>query len=55
MFAYSFLVLAECGMDHAHVEEDLASVANFSKLVESLFEFIVIVAAQGCHPSLDFL
>lgn len=42
-------------MDHAHVEEDLASVANFSKLVESLFEFIIVVTAQGCHPGLDFL
>lgn len=40
---YSFLVLPKCGMDNTHVEQNLACVANLSKLVEGLFEFIVVV------------
>ena len=41
---YSLLVLAKGGVDHAHVEENLARVSNLGELVDGVFELIVVVA-----------
>jgi hypothetical protein len=48
-------MFAESSVDHAHVEEDLACVANLVELVQSVVEFIVVVPRKGGNPSLDFL
>lgn len=52
---YSFLMLAESSMDDTDVEEDLAGIMDFGKLVQRVIEFIVVVSSKGCDPSLDFL
>ena len=48
-------MLAEGSVDHAHVEEDLARVANLVELVQGVVEFIVVVPRKGGNPRLDFL
>lgn len=52
---YRLLVLAECGMDYAAVEQNLGCVGDLLKDLESNVEFVVVVAGEGCHPGLDFL
>lgn len=48
-------MFAQRGVNHAHVEEYLAGVANLVELAERIVEFIVVVASKGSDPSLDFL
>ena len=52
---YSFLVLAECGVDDTHIEEDLAGVADLVEFIEGVVEFVVVVAGKGGDPGLDLL
>jgi hypothetical protein len=52
---YSLLVFSQGCVDDAHVEQDLGCVANLVELPEGLVELIVVVAAQGRDPRLDFL
>jgi hypothetical protein len=52
---YSSFMLAQRGMNNAHIKQDLARVGNFVEFVECIVEFIVVVASQGRDPSLDFL
>lgn len=52
---YSFLMLAQCGVDNAHVEENLARIADLVKFAKSIVELIVVITSQGGYPSLDFL
>lgn len=54
-WTYRLLVLAESGVDDAHVEEDLARVADLVELAERIIELIVVVAGQGRNPGFDFL
>lgn len=42
-------------MDYTAVEQDLGCVGDLVEHLEGVVEFIVVIAGQGCHPSLDFL
>jgi hypothetical protein len=48
-------MLAQCGVDDTHVEEDLARVGDLFELAEGIVELIVVVAGEGGNPRLDFL
>ena len=48
-------MFAESGVDDAHVEENLARVADLIELAERIVELVVVVAGQGRNPSLNFL
>lgn len=48
-------MLAQSGVDDAHVEEDLAGIANLVELGKSFVEFVVVVATQGRDPGLNLL
>lgn len=48
-------MFAEGGVNDAHVEEDLACVANLVEFVEGIVELVVVVAGEGGDPSLDLL
>ncbi len=48
-------MLAEGGVDDAHVEEDLGRVGDSVELQERLVELIVVVPAQGRYPRFYFL
>jgi hypothetical protein len=48
-------MLAQCGVDNAHIEENLARIADFVEFAKSIVEFIVVITSQGGYPSLDFL
>ena len=48
-------MLAQCGVDNAHVEENLARIADFVEFAKSIVELIVVITSQGGYPSLDFL
>ena len=52
---YSSFMFAQRSMNDTHVEQNLAGVANLVEFVESIVEFIVVVASEGSNPSLDFL
>lgn len=54
-WTYGLLVLTERGVDDAHVEQDLGGVGNGLKLPKRIVELIVVVAAEGRDPCLDFL
>lgn len=42
-------------MDNAHVEENLARIADFVEFAKSIVELIVVITSQGGYPSLYFL
>ena len=48
-------MLAESGMDDAHVEENLRRIGNLLELLQCLVELIIVVAPQGGDPGLYFL
>ena len=48
-------MLSQCGVNHSHVEEDLAGLSNLVELADGIVEFVVIVSGQGSHPRFDFL
>lgn len=52
---YSFLMLAQCGVDNAHIKENLARIADFIEFAKSIVELIVVITSQGGYPGLDFL
>lgn len=52
---HSFLMLAQCGVDNAHVEKNLARIADFVEFAKSIVELIVVITSQSGYPSLDFL
>jgi hypothetical protein len=52
---YSFFMLTQCSMNHAHVEENLGCVGDVVKLLQSRVELIVVVVSQGSDPRLYFL
>ena len=53
--SYCLLVLAEGGIDDAHVEQDLGGIRDVAERLERLVELIVVVELQGLDPCLDFL
>lgn len=53
--AYSFLMLAKRRVDDAHVEQNLARIGDLVEFAKRVVEFIVVVAAEGRDPRLDFL
>ena len=53
--SYRLLVLAEGGVDDAHVEQDLGGVRDPVKGLQRLVELIVVVELEGLDPCLDFL
>ena len=52
---HRLLMLTECGMDYAAVEEDLGCIGDLVKDLQCDVELVVVVAGEGCHPRLDFL
>lgn len=52
---YCFLMLAQSGVDDAHVEQNLARVGDFVEFAKSIVELIVVVPTQGRDPSLNLL
>ena len=48
-------MLAQRGVDDAHVEEDLGCVGDLLELLQRLVELIVVVAPQGGDPGFYFL
>lgn len=52
---YSFLMLSQCGVDDAHVKENLTRIRDFVKLSQSIIKLIIIITTQGRNPGLDFL
>lgn len=48
-------MLAEGGMDDAHVKQNLGGVCNDLKLLQCIIELVVVVPRQGGDPSLYFL
>lgn len=52
---YSLLVLAECRIDHAHVEQNLGGIRDPLKGLEGFVELIVVVVLEGLDPSFYFL
>lgn len=52
---YGLVVLAERGVDHAHIKQDLGRVRDPLKLLERGLELIVVVLFQGRHPRYYFL
>lgn len=52
---YSFLVLPQCRMYHAHIEKYLGCIRNLIELCEGFVELIIVVVVERSHPRLDFL
>lgn len=48
-------MFAQCGMNYAHVKENLARVTDLVEFSQGIVKLIVVVAGQGRYPSLDFL
>ena len=48
-------MLAQSGVDDAHVEENLARVGDFVELAKSIVELIVVIATKGRNPGLNLL
>lgn len=48
-------MLAQRGVDDAHVEENLARIANLVELGKSFVKLVIVVAAQGRDPGLNLL
>ena len=48
-------MLAESGMNHAAVEQNLGRIGDCVKDLQCDVELIVVVAGEGCHPGFDFL
>lgn len=38
-------MLAQCGVDNAHVEENLARIADFVEFAKSIVELIVVITS----------
>lgn len=51
----SLLVLAERGVNDAHVKKNLGSIRDLLELLEGFVKFIVVVVGQRGHPRFDFL
>lgn len=52
---YRLLMLTESGMDDTAIEQNLGSIGDAVKDLQSFVEFVVVVAGKGCHPGFDFL
>lgn len=52
---HRLLMLTECGMNYAAVEQNLGCVGDLVKDLQCDVELVVVVAGEGCHPRLDFL
>ncbi len=48
-------MLAKRRVDDAHVEQNLARIGDLVEFAKRIVEFIVVVAAEGRDPRLDFL
>ena len=48
-------MLAESGMNHAAVEQNLGRVGDLVKDLQCDVKLVVVVAGEGCHPGFDFL
>lgn len=55
MATYSFLVLAKCGMDDTHIEEDFRCIRNVLEVFQCIVEFVVVIPPQGGDPGFYFL
>lgn len=53
--SYRLLMLAESGIDDAHIEQDLGRVRDLFERLQRLVELIVVVVLEGLDPCLDFL
>lgn len=53
--AYSLFMLAESGVDDAHVEPDLGSLGNRLERLQRPVKLIVVVEFEGLDPCRDFL
>lgn len=52
---HRLLMLAESGMNHAAVEQNLGRVGDLVKDLQCDVKLVVVVAGEGCHPGFDFL
>lgn len=52
---HGLFVLSQCGVNHAHVEEDLGCVGNWLEILQCLVELIVVVPRKGGDPAFYFL
>lgn len=48
-------MLAESGVDDAHVEQNLGRIGYCVELLQCLIELVIVVAPQGGDPGLYFL